>query len=237
MPLTIAVSLPPLCLSLFRSPCLLCVSFLLLPAPLAPCQCSPLLTPCVASLRPCPSPQDLGCLSPGLLPALPPSRSPPTSQVSPLPLPRGGSTVTPAALQNPATPFPLSVRMMKLVASVLAPQVGLWPSGPNPGRSRLPPALPFLLRLPQQAPFVPQGRARSSSGEAASQEHSAFCPATPPTGHTPTLCGTTAATRTCAMWPSGCSGPPAPSSPPCFSWPALPGEVISSSSLTPICSS
>ncbi|XP_014389973.1 PREDICTED: uncharacterized protein LOC102241090 isoform X1 [Myotis brandtii] len=43
-------------------------------------------------------------------------------RVSPLSLPRGGSTVTPAASPNPATLFPPSVGMMKLVASASAPQ-------------------------------------------------------------------------------------------------------------------
>lgn len=62
---------------------------------------------------------------------------PPPQQVSPRPrpLPEVGSAVTPAALPNPATRFPPSVRRTKLVASVLAPQVGLWPNGPSLGQS------------------------------------------------------------------------------------------------------
>ena len=134
---------------------------------------------------------------------------------------------------------------MKLVASVLAPQVGLWSNGPSPGPSPsiysvfpaapqpLPPSCPGLSIL-----FVPQSRMRSSNGKAASQGPSALCKATLPTGHAPTLCDTTAVSRTCATQPPRCSGSPKPSSLPCSSSspPASPGEAASSTSFKPNCS-
>lgn len=143
-------------------------------------------------------------------------------------------------MPNPAILFPLNVRMMKFVASVLAPQVRLWSNGPSLG---LPCCHPFcfscslttlasFLPLPQHLPSVPQNRVRSSCGKAASQGPSALCRAMSPTGYAPTLCGTTAVSRTCATQPSRRSGPPTPFSSPCFSsQPASPGEATSSTSL------
>lgn len=78
---------------------------------------------------------------------------------------------------------------------------------------------------------------RSSSGRAASHGPSALCRAMPPTGHAPTLCGTTAVSRTCATQPPRCGRSPAPYSPPCSSLqPASPGEAPSSAGFKPICS-
>lgn len=131
---------------------------------------------------------------------------------------------------------------MKFVASVLAPQVGLWSHSPLPAPSpsihpafpAAPTALASFLPGPQHSLFVPQSRVRSSSGKAASQGPSALCRAMLPTGHAPMLCGTTAVSRTYATQPACCSGSPAPSSPPCSSsWPASPGEPTSSTSLNP----
>lgn len=133
--------------------------------------------------------------------------------------------------------------MTKFVASVSAPQVGLWSHGSTPGPSlSIHPAFPAaphtvfasFLPGPQHSLFVPQSRVRSSSGKAASQGPSALCRAMPPTGHAPMLCGTTAVSRTCATQPPCCSDSPAPSSSPCSSsWPASCGEPTYSTSLKP----